>query len=397
MLLYSGAALVFGWAITAGAVAYLVLALISLLAHRRDRAGGSPFRCSTMVLKPLCGYEPGLEAALESFVTQRTAGPVRYVFGVSAEDDAALWIARSLAERHPDVSIDIVVNPRIHGWNPKVSNLINMTQAGMDEVVVIADSDVIIPPGALQALLDELGTPDVGASTCLYRGRTSRPHGFASALGALYLDGWFLPTAVLHARLATPQVCYGPMTALRRDILLGGGGFQALADSLADDTELGHLTRRQGFRIAIAPVIAETLVNERGIGDLFSHELRWARTMRALQPLGYPAMVFTHPGPISLALAVLHPGIATASAALALVLLRWALVSSVHRKFGRAPGLAAPGPILLVLREQIYFWVWVAGFFGKQIRWRGRLFEIGDGATLTQPPLGGHGPAFHEA
>ncbi len=397
MHLYSGAALVFGWAITAGAVAYLVLALISLLAHRRDRVGGSPFRCSTMVLKPLCGDEPGLEAALESFVTQRTAGPVRYVFGVAAEDDGALRIARSLIERHPDVSMDVVVNPRAHGSNPKVSNLINMTQAGMDEVIVIADSDVIIQPGALQALLDELGTPDVGAATCLYRGRTSHPHGFASTLGALYLDGWFLPAAVLHARLATPQVCYGPMTALRRELLQDGGGFQALASSLADDTELGHLTRRQGFRIAIAPVIAETLVNERGMEDLFSHELRWARTMRALQPLGYPAMIFTHPGPISLALAVLSPSIATASAALALVLLRWALVSIVHRKFGRAPGLAAPGPGLLVLREQIYFWVWVAGFFGTQIRWRGRLFEIGDGATLRQPSLSGQAPAFHEA
>jgi ceramide glucosyltransferase len=397
MQLYGAAALVFGWAITAGAVAYLVLALITLLLHRRDRASVSPFRCSTIVLKPLCGDEPGLDAALESFITQRTAGPVRYVFGVAAEDDGALRIARSLVERFPDVSMDVVVDPRTHGSNPKVSNLINMTQAGMDEVIVIADSDVVIQPGALQALLDELGAPDVGAATCLYRGRTSGPHAFASTLGALYLDGWFLPAAVLHARLATPQVCYGPMTALRRDMLQGGGGFQALANSLADDTELGHLTRRQGFRIAIAPVIAETLVNERGMGDLLSHELRWARTMRALQPLGYPAMIFTHPGPLSLALAVLDPGVATAAAALALVLLRWALVSIVHRKFGRAPGLAAPGPLLLLLREQIYFCVWVAGFFGRQIRWRGRPFEIGDGATLRQRPLGAAGHAFNEA
>jgi ceramide glucosyltransferase len=143
-------------------------------------------------------------------------------------------------------------------------------------------------------------------------------------------------------------------------------------------------------------VIAETLVNERGIGDLFSHELRWAKTMRALHPLGYVGMIFTHPGPVSLALTIFDPSIPTACAALVLVLLRWTLVSVVHRKFGRAPGLAAPGPVLLVLREQIYFCVWVAGFFGRRIHWRGRRFEIGDGATL-RPSLGGAGHAFNEA
>ncbi|MFI4963782.1 MAG: bacteriohopanetetrol glucosamine biosynthesis glycosyltransferase HpnI [Caulobacterales bacterium] len=385
---FEGLALTLCWAISIGSGAYLALAIGSLLTHRFDRNAAPAFTCSTTVLKPLCGDEPDLEMALESFVTQQTLGPVRYVFGVADARDAALPVVRALAAKWPQTAIDVVIDARVHGANPKVSNLINMAgaRAGVDEVVVIADSDVVIPPGALQTLLNEFSLPDVGAATCLYRGRPSRP-GWASILGALYLDGWFLPTAILHGRLSSPQVCYGPMTALRRDVLQGAGGLPILADSLADDTELGHLTRRQGLRIAIAPVIAETLVDESRIGDLFAHELRWAKMIRALQPLGYPAMVFTHPGPIPLIMVCLDPGAATGVAALSLVALRWALVHLAHRRFGRSQGVPAAGPILLWLREQLYFCVWVAGFFGDRITWRGREFRIGRGATLQRPSL----------
>src|SRR5207249_1153217 len=236
---------------------------------------------------------------------------------------------------HPDRQVEFCIDLRSHGANPKVSNLINMAAGGLDEIIVISDSDVVIAPGALQRLVDAMAAKGVGAVTSLYRGRPVT-NSAVPLFGALYLDGWFLPTAVLHARLATPQVCYGPLTAIRREVLAQAGGLSSLADSLADDTELGRLTRRQGLRIAFAPDVAETWVNERTWRELFQHELRWARMIRALEPQGYLASIFMHPGPLPLLLALLEEDWLVWAACAGVLLLRWALVSLTWRRFGRA-------------------------------------------------------------
>lgn len=374
-----------GWAVVLGSAAYLALTWASVVAHGRPSrsAPPAPHVTPATILKPLCGWEPGLEVALESFLSQQTEAPIRFVFGVASAQDEALSVARAVAERWPQHRVEFRVDARRHGANPKVDNLINMARSGLDEIVVVSDSDVVIPPGALQRLLDHIADPAVGAVTTLYRGRPFGG-GTAQKLGALYLDGWFLPTAVLHARLATPQVCYGPMTAIRRKVLDGVGGLKALANSLADDTELGMLTRRQGYEIAFSPDIAETWVSDGSIRELFRHELRWAKTIRALKPVGYVALIFTHPGPIPLLLALLTNSPVAWGAVLCLMLLRWLMVQAVWRRFGRASDLRSASPLELWLREQLYFAVWISGFFGRNVVWRGREFLIREGARMEQ-------------
>lgn len=382
-----GLTVVLCWIVAAGNAGYLLLALLSIWMHRAPAhlAAASDPPPTVTVLKPLCGAEPGLELALESFLAQAVDGPLRIVFGVASAQDGALRIAQEAAHRHPEVSVEFCINHAQHGANPKVSNLINMASRGLDEIVVVSDSDVVIPQGALQRLIDQFRAPDVGATTTLYRGRPVDGGHLAQRMGALYLDGWYLPSAILHARLASPQVCFGPMTALRRAVLDRTGGFQTLADSLADDTELGSLTRRAGYRIAFSPDIAETWVSDGGIAALFAHELRWARTIRALKPVGYVASIFTHPGPAPLLLALLSGGVMPWAVCAGLIILRWSLVQATWRKFGRARDLPNAGPILLWLREQLYFAVWICGHFGRHIVWRGNAFTIGAKASLIRP------------
>lgn len=340
------------------------------------------------MLKPLCGDEPGLHEALRSFVTQTTSARLRFVFGVRSASDPAARIVADLRREFPLARLDLVIDERVYGANPKVSNLINMAGSVDEDIIVVSDSDVVIAAGALDAVVRQLDNPGVGAATCLFRGRPGARRNYVSDLGALYIDGWFLPTAILHARLASPSVCYGPLTAIRRDVLDAAGGFLALRDCLADDTELGHLTRRQGWTIAIAPVVAETLVPETSITALFEHELRWAKTIRALQPAGYLASIFMHPGPLPLALLALQPSLPTVLSCSLLLMLRWALLNLTWLKFGSAPGLSPPSLPTLWLRGQIYFWVWICGFFGSDIRWRGRALRIGLGATVERPVSG---------
>jgi ceramide glucosyltransferase len=368
--------------LTLASLAYLLLAMAAVAAYRPHLGPGWASPPKVTLLKPLCGLEEGLEAALATFLAQETSSPVRYVFGVADAGDPALACARRVAEHFSDRDVRFVANPARHGPNPKVGNLINMAKAGLDEVVAISDSDIALDTGHLQRAIDALAAPGVGAVTALYRGRPGVTGEKWRAFGALFLDYWFLPMAVLHARLAPLSVTYGPLTLVRRDVLEKAGGLEALADHLSDDAELGKRVRAAGYAIAFTPDIAETLVNDASHTELFDHELRWARTVRGLDPLGFAASLVSHPGPLPLLL-LIYPGWLAATGILTPLGLRWLLARLVERRFGRAENLPRPGLLALWLRDCYCFAVWARAFGVGKVGWRGQRLTVSQGDILA--------------
>ena len=368
--------------LTLAALLYLLLALAAVATYRSQGGLGWESPPRVTLLKPLCGSEPGLDLALTSFVAQQTSSPVRFVFGVADVADPALALCRRVTENFPGCDAEFVVDPSIAGANPKVSNLINMARVGLDEIVVISDSDIIIPPGALQAAIDALAAPGVGAVTTLYRARPGIARDRIRSFGAWYLDYWDLPMQMLYARLVPLAVTYGPLTAVRRDVLESFGGLAALADHLCDDAQLGRLVRDAGHSVAFTPMVAETLVNDASVGELFRHELRWAVTVRGLEPVGYVASVVSHPGPIPLLL-LLHPGAIAVAGVMLPIVLRWILAHLIMRRMGRADGLPAPGPFGLWLRDCACFATWTCGLVVSGVSWRGQRLTLHHGDVLA--------------
>ena len=82
---------------------------------------------------------------------------------------------------------------------------------------------------------------------------------------------------------------------LRRDDLGRIGGLFALVDHLADDNVLGRRITALSLRVALADTVPLTTVPEARLAALFRHELRWARTIRALEPLGFAASSVQYP------------------------------------------------------------------------------------------------------
>ncbi len=361
--------------ITAAALAYLLLTIGAVSVHQPPRGPGWSVPPRVTLLKPLCGDEDGLEMALESFFAQRCNFPLRFVFGLADADDPALIVARRVAGRYPAIAVDYIVDASISGANPKVSNLINMARSGLDDVVVISDSDIIIAPGTMQAAIDALATNGVGAVTTAYRARPGIAGNHIRNFGAWYIDYWDLPMQLLYARLVPLSVTYGPLTAVRGDVLSQLGGLNALADHLCDDAALGRLVRASGHSVAFTPALAETLINDPTPAALFSHELRWARTVRGLEPIGYAASVVSNPGPIPLLL-LLHPSWLALILIAMPVLLRWALSGVVAQRLGRAPGLIAPGPLALWLRDLACFAVWASAYGVGHVGWRGQRLAL---------------------
>jgi ceramide glucosyltransferase len=335
------------------------------------------------VLKPLHGDEPLLEEALASVCRQDY--PVwQVVFGVQDAADTALPVVRRLQGRFPDCDIAVVVDATAHGPNRKVANLINMLPAAKHDVLVIADADVHVAPDWLRRVVAALGSPGVGLVTTVYTGRSAcgplppppsrkrRGSLAVTRLGALQINHYFLPGALL-ARAMGRQDCLGATMVLRRETLERIGGFPALVNHLADDNVLGRLVQGLGLRVALADTIPATTVAETSLGALWRHELRWARTIRALEPVPFAASVVQYPL-VWAALAVLLSGGAPWS--LAWFVLTWGIRALLARGIDRALGLANRTPLwLLPLRELMSVAVMVASYAGRRVDWRGHTMQ----------------------
>jgi ceramide glucosyltransferase len=93
--------------------------------------------------------------------------------------------------------------------------------------------------------------------------------------------------------LARP--CFGSTLALRRQTLGEIGGFIAFADCLADDYAMGAALRARGHTISIPPFAIAHMCTEASARDFWRHELRWARTIKSIDPIGYAGSIVAHP------------------------------------------------------------------------------------------------------
>lgn len=371
------------------AVSYITLALLALsfcyfgLAiagvvrfGRRLRSAAPAGDCLPVtILKPLCGLETGLAENLRSFCEQDYAS-YQIVFGVRDRNDPAVPVIARLQADYPDRDIALVVADRTAGNNHKISNLANMMAVAKHDILAVSDSDMRVGPDYLRSIAAPFARGEVGAATCLYSGIARG--GLASRLGAMFVNDWFLPSALLPAMAGDLEFCFGATMAVRRDVLRELGGFEALADYLADDYMLGQFVVRQGYRIALVPYMVENIIHEPGLKTLFLHELRWARTIRSVQPVGYTLSAITEILPLS-GLAALAVWVASASALPAIAILASALAIRIGLHYAvcvALPTCPAFAPWLIPLRDLLSLSVRVASFFGSTVRWREQTFSI---------------------
>jgi ceramide glucosyltransferase len=341
------------------------------------RAATGAWRPPVSILKPLCGEDHDLAANLRSFCRQDYPA-FQVVFGVRDTADPAVATVERLMAEFPAADLVLVADRRQRGSNLKVANLHNMLPAARYDILVIADSDMRVGPGYLAAVCAPLADPAVGIVTCLYRGTPAR--GLWSRLACLHVNHGFLPQAAVGEAIGAGAGCFGASVALRRETLERIGGLGTIEDDLADDYALGAAVRRVGGRIELLPYLVDNVIAEPTLGALFRHELRWARTIRLVAPLGFVGSVVTQPF-IMAALAAslgVFPTAAPAMVAVAL-LCRCASVRAVDRALG-----LDPSPLyLLPLRDVLSFAVFVASFFTRRVEWRDRTFRVGPGGELT--------------
>jgi ceramide glucosyltransferase len=300
------------------------------------------------------------------------------IFGVSDTNDPAIPLVERLQAEFPRIAIRLMVCTERLGANTKVSNLAQMVREAHYEYLLVNDSDIRVDTDYLRRVLAPLDDPKIGLVSCLYRGISNSTVG--SRLESLGISTDFCP-GVLVARTVEGAIRFGlgSTLAFRRCDLAAIGGFESLADYLADDYQLGSRIAALGMKVQLSPVAVETLLPEYTFRGFFDHQLRWARTVRDSRRWGYLGLGLTFGLPWALLSLIFAHGAAWAWGLLAAVTMaRFAVAVAVGRLVlqDRQIGKLL---VLIPLRDCVAVFVWLASFTGHSIAWRGELFTLANG------------------
>ena len=350
------------------AAAYYLLAIVAALRWRRHMT--APRSCdgtlSVSILKPVHGRDPKFYEAIFSHAAQEYP-EFEILFGVSDPRDPALEDIRRLKREFPGRRVEIVV-VETNAPNAKVGVLAELAKRARYPLLLVNDSDIVAPPGYLRAVTAPLADPKVGLVTCLYRGAADS---WASRCEALGIATEFAPSVLVARLLGQAEFALGSTMVFRAETLRRMGGFETIAQYLADDYQLGRHISELGYGIEFAPVVVETGLGGESWAQTWRHQLRWARTIRVPRPAGYFGYVVTH---------------ATLWALVALAARQWwaaALALGLRLVAGVVVGVGvlhdrrtAKDFWLMPLRDLFGFAVWLAGLFGHTVQWRDRELRL---------------------
>ncbi len=350
-------------------------------AHLEPREHPAPPPVS--ILKAVKGLDPDLREALRSHCLQDYPAVWELLLAVQTLDDPAVPTLRALAAEFPRLRIEVVETPLLLGTNGKVSNLVQLLPQARYEHLLVSDADILVGPRYLRRVLAPFTDARTGLVTVGYRGRAhpvERPT-LGSRLEALTIATDFFP-GVLTARLFDDRrgrgmrFGLGSTLLLTREALVRAGGFPSLLDVLADDHDLGRQVFAAGYRVVLSPEVVSTSVPAYRFREFWAHQLRWARTVRAVRPRDYFGLALTHPVPWALLALV-----ASGGSALAVSLLLLAVAARIAVAGLLGYGLLRDVQVLrdlalLPLRDCLGLLLWVWSYAGNTVEWRGERFRV---------------------
>lgn len=354
------------WSVPAVAAAvYWAISCVAIWRHlrRRDPVAADPRPVS--ILKPVRGRDPRFIEAIRSHAHQRFEAPYEILFGLADPSDPAAADIRTFQSEYPELPIRLI-HSTTAAANGKVGVLIDLAREARHAIWIVNDSDIAVPPDYLANATAPLADPAVGVVTCAYRATAST---FPAQFEALGVATEFAPSIFTARELGVIEFAMGSTMAFRAADLRAAGGFEALADFLADDYQLGRLLTARGLAVYLSRMAVETRLAGTWL-DVWRHQLRWSRTMRVSKPRGYAGYVVTHATVLAL-ISALGGSYAAAITAISVRMIAAALSS--HAVGDRV----SLGRLWLVpLRDLFGFAVWLAGLAGSTVDWRGLRYRL---------------------
>lgn len=329
------------------------------------------------ILKPLKGIDPEIYASLRSHCLQDYT-EYEVIFGVSdAADPSVPWV-QQLQREFPGHAIQLVVCPLILGGNIKVSNLAQMLPHARYEHILVNDSDIRVEPDYLRRVVAPLVDSEVGLVTCLYRAIAGGT--LPSRLESLGVSTDFCGGALVAMQMENgARFGLGSTLVFRRADLRSSGGFEALVDYLADDYYLAQHILQRGLRVHLSDVVVETFLPPYTWRGFVDHQLRWMRNVRDLRGWGYFGAGITFAVPWAMLAVLVTRGERLAWAILGLTFALRLLVAYVTGVRVARDRQVLKFWWLIPVRDWVGLGIWLAGFFGATVVWRGSKFLLQEG------------------
>jgi ceramide glucosyltransferase len=364
-----------------GSLIYCVLVVVATRRFLSSALPAPGIQPPVSVLRPLCGYDDGLEENLRSFMVQDYP-EYEVLFGVHRQDDTAVAVAEKIIEEFSgSIKAQLIVTGESPIPNAKAFSLNRLVREARYDVLVMADSDVRVTPTLLSHLAREFQEKRVGLISCPYRAVPGKS--LWSRLEAIGMNTELLGGVLVARMLEGMRFALGCAVAVRRSVLEDMGGFGYLQEFLAEDFVIGQRAAELGHRVILSSFVIEHRIGSQTMMRNLVHRMRWARSTRRSRPAGYWGQMFTYPLPLALLLWASYPGAWPA------VLLTLVLRSSAALATAR---YVVHDPVtqkqwwLLPVQDAIGFFIWISGFVGDKIVWRDRKFTVlRDGRLHVNP------------
>jgi ceramide glucosyltransferase len=374
--------IILGILIIAGG-SYWLIAIYAVSRFFSPRPKGPDSRVLPLsILKPLKGLETEISHNIRSFCEQDYPD-FELLLGFNRSPTADIQEAGKILGGICCVNARIVSSDCKLGANQKVSNLQGMLENSHNPLLLLSDSDMRVGRDYLKTILGEYqAEDDIGMVTCLYK--ISDPESCGAAFESMSIALDFLPSVLVAEKLEGVTFGLGASMLFSRKTLDDIGGFEAVADYLADDYQIGNRISQKGLKIVISKYVVEDIAGHMSFSDYFSRQLRWARTVRASRPAGYFGSGVSHIVPFAILLLILRGADAISLSVLAFVItLRFAMAAVVYEKVIKTCSWLK-WLVIMPFRDIMAFLIWIGAFAGSRVKWRGAVYEILDGGRIKK-------------
>jgi ceramide glucosyltransferase len=348
-----------------------IAAVIKRCRKKSDVMPVPPQAPAISLIRPVCGTENYIEETLRS-TFDLNYPDYEILFCVASPRDPVIPIVERLIAAHPGRPTVLLVGGEQISANPKLNNCVKGWQAARHDLIIMADSNVLMPSDYIQRLLDKLDdqtglvcSPPIGAC----------PSGFWAEVECAFLNV-FQARWQLVADSVGLGFAQGKTMLWRRDILERAGGIGMLAAEVAEDAASTKVVRETGLQVRLVDAPFPQPLGRRSLREIWHRQVRWARLRRASFPLFFALECVAGILPPLTALAVI-----CAENDLPLAGLMGAFTLfwyGAEILLAMAAGWPLPTLALVqsVLRDIMHPLIWVAGWWGTDFVWRGNAMSV---------------------